>query len=90
MATVTSDFERGLAQAIAVEFPEAKHKSCNFHFFRRCGLPLQSLGYSRFTATTRDLYVLVKSVNTLAFLPVKAVTAGFDLREKQAENFPER
>jgi len=79
--TVVSDFESGLIEAVRVQFPNALHSGCHFHFTQAIIRKMKEVGlYCAYRDTTRypEIGEFIQMSMALAFVPDTEVQRQFE------------
>ena len=73
--TVLSDFESGLIEAVRIQFPNAKHSSCHFHFSQAVWRKVQDLGLATAYSdpSQPEVSKFVQQMIAMAFIPMSEV-----------------
>ena len=70
-ATVLSDFELAIIQALALNFPNSRHRGCYFHYMQAIWRKVQALGLATNYTDPQDLSLkhFVQKMAAIAFCP---------------------
>ncbi|CAF5027029.1 unnamed protein product [Rotaria sp. Silwood1] len=71
------NFESGLMPAISVEFPEAVHNGCHFHYNQSIYRRIQSLGLATAYSSDDEVRSCCKKLMSLAMMPLQEVETSF-------------
>jgi len=75
---IISDFESSLPEAILLQFPNASHVGCHFHFGQALWRKVQDAGLATHYRDKPSIRSFVELCNALAFIPVDEVISKFD------------
>ena len=70
-ATVVSDFELAIIQAVSLNFQQATHRGCYYHFMQALWRKVQSLGLALcYMSSDPTLKHFVKKMAAISFCPL--------------------
>jgi len=78
-AFIMSDFESGLIEAARLQFPNARHLGCHFHFGQALWRKVQECGLVVDYTTDGEIRSFVEKCVALAFIPETEVTRTFNM-----------
>jgi hypothetical protein len=76
--TVISDYETGIINAVASEFPNSLHLGCYFHFTQSVYRNIQRLGPCRAYESDHRVKMIGRKLMALGFLPIGLVRLNFE------------
>ena len=77
-ASIMSDFEASLIEAVQLQFPNARHLGCHFHFGQALWRKIQEVGLAVNYREVDDIRSFVQHCNALAFIPSIEVVTKFE------------
>ena len=77
-AFVLTDFEKDAINAIMLEFPDARSKSCHFHLGQSIYMQVQDVGLIQQYGADENFSPLIRHISALAFLSPQEIPDTFD------------
>jgi hypothetical protein len=75
---IVSDFEAGFIEAVRLQFPQAKHLGCHFHFGQAVWRKVQETGLVTAYSESEPISGFVQKCIALAFIPASEVAQVFE------------
>ena len=92
-ATLTSDFELAIIQAAELNFPNASHRGCYYHYMQAIWRKVQSLGlaeeYKAENQENQELKKFVQKMAAVSFCPPTFVRPAWLAVQQEAPNLPQ-
>ena len=88
-ATVVSDFELAIIQAVSLNFQQVTHRGCYYHFMQALWRKLQSLSLAQCDMSSNPtLKHFVKKMAAISFCPLPFVRTPWLAVQKEAPRIP--
>ena len=88
-ATVVSDFELAIIQAVSLNFQQATHRGCYYHFMQALWRKVQSLGLAQcYISSDPTLKHFVKKMAAYSFCPLTFIRTTWLAVQQEAPQIP--